>query len=94
MHDYADPSSADGLLRMTERIKKQNMFNLTNKTSIITGGGSGIGKAISILFAQQGSNLFILDVDEAGANSTVEEIKSAKGQRNIHEMQYRFSRRC
>jgi 2-keto-3-deoxy-L-fuconate dehydrogenase len=55
------------------------MFDLNNKTSIITGGGSGIGKAISILFAQQGSNVFILDVDEAGANSTVEEIKTGKG---------------
>jgi 2-keto-3-deoxy-L-fuconate dehydrogenase len=55
------------------------MFNLNNKTSIITGGGSGIGKAISLLFAKQGSQVFILDVDEAGANKTVEEIKSAKG---------------
>jgi 2-keto-3-deoxy-L-fuconate dehydrogenase len=55
------------------------MFNLNNKTSIITGGGSGIGKAISILFAQQGSNVFILDVDEAGANQTIEEIKAANG---------------
>lgn len=55
------------------------MFNLNNKTSIITGGGSGIGKAISLLFAQQGSNVFIVDVDEAGANSTVQEIKSSNG---------------
>jgi 2-keto-3-deoxy-L-fuconate dehydrogenase len=55
------------------------MFNLTNKAAIITGGGSGIGKAISVLFAKQGANVFILDVDEPGASSTVEEIKSSKG---------------
>jgi len=52
------------------------MFNLNNKTSIITGGGSGIGKAISLLFAKQGSNVFILDLDEVGATNTIEEIRS------------------
>ncbi|HUQ65328.1 MAG TPA: SDR family oxidoreductase [Flavitalea sp.] len=55
------------------------MFSLENKISIITGGGSGIGKAISLLFAKQGSHVFILDVDEDGANKTIEEIKSASG---------------
>ena len=55
------------------------MFNLNNKTSIITGGGSGIGKAISVLFAKQRSNVFILDVDEAGATKTTEEIKAENG---------------
>ena len=55
------------------------MLDLNNKTSIITGGGSGIGKAISTLFAKQGSDIYILDVDEPGARATVEEINSAKG---------------
>ena len=53
-----------------------SMFNLTGKTAIVTGGGSGIGKAISVLFAKQGANVFILDVDEDGAQKTVEEIKA------------------
>jgi 2-keto-3-deoxy-L-fuconate dehydrogenase len=55
------------------------MFSLKNKTSIITGGGSGIGKAISLLFAKQGSHVFILDVDEEGATKTVDEIKIENG---------------
>jgi 2-keto-3-deoxy-L-fuconate dehydrogenase len=55
------------------------MFNLTNKTAIITGGGSGIGKAISVLFAKQGANVFILDVDEDGVQKTIEEIQTEKG---------------
>lgn len=55
------------------------MFSLKNKISIITGGGSGIGKAISVLFAKQGSNVFILDVDEAGAQLTIEEITADNG---------------
>ena len=55
------------------------MLDLNNKTSIITGGGSGIGKAISTLFAKQGSDIYILDVDEAGARATAEEINSGNG---------------
>lgn len=40
------------------------MFRLDNKIAIITGGGSGIGKAISILFAQQGATVCILDIND------------------------------
>lgn len=55
------------------------MFSLKGKTALITGGGSGIGKAISTVFATQGAKVFILDLDEAGASSTVEEIKKNGG---------------
>src|SRR3979411_845812 len=56
------------------------MFRLDNKTAIVTGGGSGIGKAISKIFAMQGAFVFILDMDEKSGNSTAEEIKS-KGEK-------------
>ena len=55
------------------------MFSLQGKTAVITGGGSGIGKAISTVFARQGAKVFILDLDEAGASSTVDEIKKNGG---------------
>ncbi len=55
------------------------MFSLKGKTALITGGGSGIGKAISTVFGKQGANVYILDLDEAGATSTVEEIKKEGG---------------
>lgn len=55
------------------------LFSLKNKKAIITGGGSGIGKAISTVFAKQGASVFILDVDTVGATQTVEEIKANGG---------------
>ncbi len=55
------------------------MFNLQGKIALITGGGSGIGKAISTVFAKQGAKVFILDLDEGGASSTINEIKKNGG---------------
>jgi len=50
------------------------MFSLKNKTAIITGGGSGIGKAIAELFAKQGATVHIIELDEAAAKETTQEI--------------------
>jgi 2-keto-3-deoxy-L-fuconate dehydrogenase len=55
------------------------MFRLDNKTAVVTGGGSGIGRAISTIFALQGAKVYIIDVDEKGASETVEAIKENAG---------------
>ncbi|MDB5154759.1 MAG: glucose 1-dehydrogenase [Mucilaginibacter sp.] len=55
------------------------MFSLKNKSAIITGGGSGIGKAIAMLFAQQGATVHIIETDSEAASATISEIKSAGG---------------
>jgi len=60
------------------------MFSLKNKISIITGGGSGIGKAISMVFAKQGSEVHILDVDET-SKAVAEEINSSGGRSFFHK---------
>ena len=52
------------------------MFSLKNKKAIITGGGSGIGKAISVLFAKQGAEVHILELSLDSAQTTVDEIKA------------------
>ena len=53
------------------------MFNLNNKTAIVTGGGSGIGKAISLLFARQQATVHIIELDQHNAKDTVSEITAA-----------------
>lgn len=50
------------------------MFSLKNKKAVITGAGSGIGKAIAILFAAQGAEVHIIELSRESAKSTVEEI--------------------
>jgi 2-keto-3-deoxy-L-fuconate dehydrogenase len=53
------------------------MFRLDHKTAIITGAGSGIGRAIALLFAAQGADVFILDIDETGGKAVRREISEA-----------------
>ncbi len=56
------------------------MFDLSNKTAVVTGGGSGIGKAIALLFARQGATVHVLDFDSNGAEQTIREVKQATEQ--------------
>ncbi|QHT72192.1 SDR family oxidoreductase [Rhodocytophaga rosea] len=55
------------------------MFNLSGKTAVVTGGGSGIGKAIAILFAKQGADVAIIELNQANAEATVSQITSMGG---------------
>lgn len=61
------------------------MFRLDNKTAIVTGGGSGIGKAIATIFAQQGAAVHIIDMDEQGANAVVADIVQSGGKAQFHK---------
>lgn len=53
------------------------MKELNGKVAVITGAGSGIGRALSIDLARRGSLLAISDVDDAGLAETVELAKAA-----------------
>jgi NAD(P)-dependent dehydrogenase (short-subunit alcohol dehydrogenase family) len=56
------------------------MKQLENKVALVTGGGSGIGRAIALLYAAQGAKLVVTDIDEKGGNETVAEITAAGGE--------------
>lgn len=53
------------------------MKSLDNKVIVITGAGSGIGRALSLNAAAKGARLAISDWNEAGLNETVEMLKNA-----------------
>ena len=55
------------------------MFRLNNKIAVVTGGGSGIGKAIAKIFAKQGATVHILEWNTDSANETADEIKKNDG---------------
>src|SRR5688500_18437859 len=57
-----------------------SLFNLAGKTAVITGGGSGIGRSISKLFAQQGATVFILELNSEAATQTLQDITEQGGQ--------------
>ena len=56
------------------------MFLLHQKTAVVTGGGSGIGKEVCIVLAKQGAKVYIVDLSEQSANETVDIIKKNGGE--------------
>jgi NAD(P)-dependent dehydrogenase (short-subunit alcohol dehydrogenase family) len=55
------------------------MLRLQGKTAIVTGGGSGIGRATAIRFAKEGAKVVVGDIDTAGGEETVTLIKEREG---------------
>ena len=51
------------------------MFELSGKTALVTGAGSGIGAAIAQLFAQAGAFVGVIDKDTEAAQATTELIQ-------------------
>jgi 2-keto-3-deoxy-L-fuconate dehydrogenase len=55
------------------------LFNLNGKVAVVTGGGSGIGRAIATVFGRQGAHVFALDLDRQAASETAEALTAAGG---------------
>lgn len=60
------------------------MFKLNEKIAVVTGSGSGIGKAVALLFAKQGAQVHVIDMNEEACNATVKEIQQTGGKAFAH----------
>jgi NAD(P)-dependent dehydrogenase (short-subunit alcohol dehydrogenase family) len=61
---------------MADRVK--------GKVALITGGGSGIGRATAMLFAAEGARVVIADYNVEGGERTLRAIKEARGDGIFH----------
>jgi NAD(P)-dependent dehydrogenase (short-subunit alcohol dehydrogenase family) len=55
-----------------------------NKVALITGGGSGIGRATALLFGREGAKVMVADYDPEGGEHTVKTIKETGGAAVFH----------
>jgi len=55
-------------------------MRLEGRTTLITGGGSGIGRETALLFAREGARVVVVDIDAAAGAAVAEEIRDAGGE--------------
>lgn len=55
------------------------MFDLSNKSALVTGAGSGIGKAIALLFAKRGAHVQLMDLNSEAIEKLALEIEQKGG---------------
>jgi 2-keto-3-deoxy-L-fuconate dehydrogenase len=66
-------------INIETKHRTQRMFELKNKIAVVTGSGSGIGKAVALLFAKQGATVYVADINAEAVSQTVKEITTANG---------------
>lgn len=65
--------------KVDTRSLRSTTFRLDGKTAVVTGGASGIGRAIADCFAAAGANICIFDIDGKSADRAVHEITNRGG---------------
>ena len=60
------------------------MLDYTNKTVLVTGGASGIGRAATLAFARQGASVHVVELNDSAWSEVQEDVKNLKGKAQIH----------
>lgn len=55
-------------------------MKLSDRVALVTGAGSGIGQAAALLFASEGARVAVVDIDEAAAKATAQQIERGGGE--------------
>jgi NAD(P)-dependent dehydrogenase (short-subunit alcohol dehydrogenase family) len=61
-------------------------LNLNNRVAVITGAGSGIGRAMALALARRGCHLALADIDVAGAETTAEQARVQGVRASVHRL--------
>jgi NAD(P)-dependent dehydrogenase (short-subunit alcohol dehydrogenase family) len=62
------------------------LISLNEKRALITGSGSGIGRAMAYRFAEAGADLELVDIDEKSLSAVREELKQFNTEINVHKV--------
>ncbi len=67
------------IARERRELSREMRLEISGKTAIVTGAGSGIGRAIAVRLAAEGAAVVAADIEEAGGSATVRAIEEAGG---------------
>lgn len=67
----------DLMEKVWKLFRSEEVENISNQLAVVTGGGNGLGRALSFRLAREGCNIAIVDIDIKSAEKTAQEIAEA-----------------
>ena len=64
-------------------MKSLELFNLSGKSALVSGGGRGIGKTLALALAEAGANVAVASRDEQACAGTAKEIAASTGRKSL-----------